>query len=551
MGRALVLGTLVLAGPWIAPANAQGLLRRIAGPSLPPTGFAAVLVSAGDIDGDLVDEFYVGLPNTTFGNVSLEDLGGFIRSFEGASSQSRFGSSIAVLGDVDGDGRADPIIGAPNESGVGRASVFSVATGQLLWFHAGGTAGGRFGASVARIGDVNGDGVPDAAVGGPSDVGPGSVRILSGTNGALIREIPGGATNGDFGASVASAGDVNADGHADLLVGDPLDTAGTSGGSVTAFSGATGAVLFRVDGQNPGDRYGASLAGVGDVNGDGVADFATSGWNTYGTQAIGYVDALSGVNGARLQRFDFDLSDTRGARVSAIGDWNHDGRAEVAFSATGSDVYLPHTGSAFVWSVLENTILYRTHGLQPGLDHGLGLGGLGDVDGDGWVELGVGAPLGIGALYVHSSNPQVYSSAQGYCRLQPNSLGCTPGLDATGAPSATDPTPFPVTAEELPNNQIALLFYGYTGPSEAPFANGWLCVESFRFRSPPQQNTGGNPGPLDCSGTFDYDFNARVRSGLDPLLVPGRMLWAQLWYRDPGAAIPIGLTNALELVIRP
>ncbi len=98
------------------------------------------------------------------------------------------------------------------------------------------------------------------------------------------------------------------------------------------------------------------------------------------------------------------------------------------------------------------------------------------------------------------------------------------------------------------NQKIGLLFYGY-GPAFTAFADGTLCVQGPIKRTMPQ-SSGGNAGS-DCSGTYTFDFNQYLQSGIDPGLVAGAEVYAQYWYRDPAAASASGLSIALYFSIAP
>lgn len=136
-----------------------------------------------------------------------------------------------------------------------------------------------------------------------------------------------------------------------------------------------------------------------------------------------------------------------------------------------------------------------------------------------------------------------------YCTAKTNSRGCTPAIGWSGTPSATSPAPFLVTASAVLNNQNGILFYG-GAPAFVPFQDGTRCVANPIARTP-IQNAGGNPPPADCSGTYAFDFNAWIRSGPDPSLLPGTTVYAQFWSRDPGSPSTTGLSDALQFTIGP
>ncbi len=138
-----------------------------------------------------------------------------------------------------------------------------------------------------------------------------------------------------------------------------------------------------------------------------------------------------------------------------------------------------------------------------------------------------------------------------YCTAKLNSQMCMPAIGFSGEPSVTSPSPFDISASEIINNKNGILFYGFA-PNNLPFQGGTLCVLPPTKRTP-VQNSGGNPPPNDCSGTFSYDFNALIQSGTDPGLVLAAQVFAQYWFRDPGdlSGFGTGLTDALEFEICP
>jgi hypothetical protein len=137
-----------------------------------------------------------------------------------------------------------------------------------------------------------------------------------------------------------------------------------------------------------------------------------------------------------------------------------------------------------------------------------------------------------------------------YCVAKPNSQGCEPEIWVAGIPSATDPAPCVIGCDLVLNNKFGLMIYGFN-PNNAPFQGGTLCVKAPHKRTPVQLS-GGNPPPSDCSGTYALDFNARIQSGVDLMLIPGQTIYAQYWYRDPlGSTYPSGLSDAVTFVIQP
>jgi hypothetical protein len=134
-----------------------------------------------------------------------------------------------------------------------------------------------------------------------------------------------------------------------------------------------------------------------------------------------------------------------------------------------------------------------------------------------------------------------------YCVPKTNSLGCTPSIGFTGAPSATAGSGFVVRASNVRNNKNGLLFYGVSGQANTPFQGGTLCVNP-QIKRTGAVNSGGNPAPAnDCSGIYALDMNAFAVSPGPPvplaaLTVSGTIVDCQWWGRDPGFPPPNNTT---------
>jgi hypothetical protein len=207
--------------------------------------------------------------------------GSVLYIFNGDDVEDNFGRSVSGAGDVNNDGHDDLIVGANdddnNGASSGSARVFSGIDGSILYTFNGDSGADLFGSSVSGAGDVNNDGYDDLIVGAAADdnngMNSGSVRVFSGVDGSVLYTFSGDSANDSFGATVSTAGDINNDGHDDLIVGATGDdNNGSFSGSARVFSGADGSILYTFDGDSAGDFFGLSVSNAGDVDGDGKAD---------------------------------------------------------------------------------------------------------------------------------------------------------------------------------------------------------------------------------------------------------------------------------------
>ncbi len=321
---------------------------------------------------------------------------------------SGFASSLAVIGDVDGDGIADYLVGAydhPVSSNLhqGRAFVFSGRSGNLLYTidNPRPIAYAAFGFAVAATGDLNHDGVPDLLIGAFGQEGSGAAFAFSGKEGKLLYALhaPQRQVGACFGWAVAALGDLTHDGISELIVGA---LAQDGRGKAFVFDGSNGALLRTLDAPpSPSSAaFGWSVAGAGDLNQDGTPDIVVGApYTTVGENSVqGRVYAFSGRDGALLYALDDPqprAGEVFGWRVESAGDLNKDGVPEILVGAPYKNVGKnPAQGAAFAFSGTDGKLLFTLNNPAPKPYAAFGYTVLAgpDVNQDGVPEILIGAP---------------------------------------------------------------------------------------------------------------------------------------------------------------
>ena len=428
-----------------APARAQTLLYDVVG--VPFEGVGAVVLDGPDVDLDGSRELWIGafLDNGNHGKVHVRDraTGAIVDVIPAAPDATMFGAAIADVGDVDGDGVSDVLVGAwDNFDGPirqGAAYVYSGATRALRASFHGDQLFRRYGFAVAGAGDVDGDAVPDLIIAGPgSGVLPGIVDVRSGATGAVLYTLGGGPGSFTFGHSLASLDDIDGDGAPEFAVGAPASLGSPSGtGRVEVRSGSTGALLYAFQ-PAPASVAGWSLANAGDVDADGHDDLVVGAPGEHSLESRAYV--VSAATGSIVFELTSDCNDDEfGTMVAGGRDVDGDARPDVAVSTRlGVDVHV-HSGATGARIGSLRSIPGNPSG-QP-----LGLALLDDVDGDGRAEVAVGmsrhdqAGTDAGRVRVYSGTAGVLP-VQAFCFGDGSAGPCpcaNPGATGSGCANPT------------------------------------------------------------------------------------------------------------------
>ncbi len=528
----------------------------------------------------------------------------------------RRGAAVADAGDLNADGRADFWVSSPFDSSAGlqRGAVRAISglDGSVFYTIYGAAAVDHFGWSLARLGDLNGDGIGELVVGSPDNdfqaQDAGALRVASGANGATLFSVYGFVPGAGLGASVCAAGDLDGDGRADFHAGAPFDSSvGPLAGCVDSYSGAGGALLARKFGAQAGDRLGIAVANGADLDLDGRPELLAGADQP--NLDTGYVLVCSGRTGATLRTlFGSARGERFGCALAGGLDIDGDSTPDIAVGASLATLNHTATGAVRVFSGLLGTQYFSVFGAGPGESFGCSVDMLPDLDGDGLAELGVGGAIEAGAYgaagvvraissrtqrpyqvwrgksggdrfgaalcafpdcdgdgngdllvgaprddtpLVDSGAAFVLSTrrleAQPYCSAKLNSQGCLPHLSGSGFASTSGLATLKLAAGDVLNHKAGLFLFSCTRGS-SPFMGGTLCLAAPIQRSA-VAHSGGNSTGADCSGVLRLDLDANALSL--HAWSTGQFIHAQAWYRDPqhpdGTAS--GLSDALEFTI--
>ncbi|RKY99771.1 MAG: hypothetical protein DRQ13_01685 [Ignavibacteriae bacterium] len=389
--------------------------------------FGVSVSATGDVNGDGYSDIIVGATLSDaggndagrsyiyFGGTSMDDIADVTMTGDAADDQ--FGISVSDAGDVNGDGYSDVIVGANlNDAGgnwagrsyiyFGGASMDNVADVIMT----GEASGDFFGVSVSTAGDVNGDGYSDIIVGangnnaGGADAGK-SYIYFGGVSMDNIADVTmtGVAASDNFGKSVSTAGDVNGDGYSDVIVGAYYNDAGGNwaGRSYIYFGGISmdNIADVQMTGEAAIDFFGISVSIAGDVNGDGYSDvivgaFGNDAGGSDAGRAFLYLNSLTGPDIPDEFFTGESASDFFGISVSTAGDVNGDGYSDVIVGAPYNDAGGAEAGRAYIYfggASMDNAADITMTGETAGDRFGYSVSTAGDVNGDGYSDIIIGA----------------------------------------------------------------------------------------------------------------------------------------------------------------
>ena len=520
--------------------------------------YGAAVACAGDVNGDGFSDLIIGAP---WYSGAKTDEGRAVVYYGSAAEPSTLATTtiegqtpfdqtlgylaVASAGDINGDGFSDVVIGAPwadntsnNDEGrvlifLGSATGLSTTASSSLW---GGSNGPYFGWSAAGAGDVNSDGFDDIIVGASrysnGQNQEGQVLLFRGGPGGIETapawRIESNQAGAMLGSSVASAGDVNGDGFGDVIVGaSSYSNQQTQEGKAWIYLGAanglaTTATWTQEANQNNAN-YGTSVAGVGDVNRDGYGDVVVAAPNydngqTDEGKVYLYRGSASGMQSTTWSPEGDQAGALFGSTVAPAGDVNGDGCADVIVAARAYDVPIStgatiidggrvqvYYGSNATGSQGLDSVGWMVEGSTTQAATGAGVGSAGDVNGDGYADVVVGAPSLLnntdGAVYLY------YGSATGLNVFSAWSVAATGvrfGATATGVGDVNGDgfsdimIGSPFANQPTPRGRIQL----YTGNGYLPFLGKPVRVQARRNNS---------TTPISAHGktftTFGFDVN--------------------------------------------
>ncbi|MGE3167206.1 MAG: FG-GAP-like repeat-containing protein, partial [Planctomycetota bacterium] len=389
------------------------------------SSFGISVAGAGDVNGDGFGDVIVGA--SFYDNGQADEGGAFVYlgspaglaptpswTVESNQAESILGLSVDRAGDVNGDGYGDVIVGASfydnGQTDEGRAFLYLGSASGLAaapaWTAEPNHLGNQFGYCLSSAGDINGDGYGDVIIGSRPSTSTSAFVYLGSSSGLAATHAwtaVGGAPGMDI--SVSSAGDVNQDGFGDVIVGAVyLGFTDTSGRALVYLGAADDPVaspVWTAESDNAGAMFGFSVACAGDFNGDGYSDVIV-GAREYEDGEVGeggafaYLGSATGPEATVAWAGELNQAGARfGVSVANAGDVNGDGYEDVIVGADLFDTELVDDGHASVYlgsaAGLSPAVAWTAHSDQVDAAFGYSVAGAGDVNGDGYGDVIVGA----------------------------------------------------------------------------------------------------------------------------------------------------------------
>lgn len=554
------------------------------------------VASAGDVNGDGYDDILVGASEWDgfFSNEGRALL--FLGSATGPSNtpdwsaygnqgDSSFGHAVACAGDVNGDGFDDVVVGAYRfdllNADEGAAFVYlGSPTGLALspvWTMVSFQPNAAFGRSVAGAGDVNGDGYDDVLIGasqfanGQANEGRAYIFLGSASGPATTAwwTAESDWANAQFGGSVSSAGDVNGDGLADIVIGADAYTNGQSvEGKAYVFLGDPNAMsttpAWSIESNAAQARFGRSVAGAGDVNGDGYADVVAGapGYNNGNGndgRAFVYIGGPTGLaltplwqfinHGTGLAQF--------GGSVACAGDVNRDGYADMVVGEKDYESGQSREGRALVFAgAPSGPYLNPVWTYEPNVadaEAGNSVAGAGDVNGDGWPDVLVGVSSWSSGIFNQGRVLLFFGNAPSqpgapFCTIESigvdhstscpcgnggtrtsgcaHSFGTGARMKATGQ-SASDTVV--LAASEEPATSFTL-FMQHDAPDDRVFHDGVICAGGSLVRLRGRAAVAGESSFPNSAFAQDQTITLSQRGAVFP--GQGVRRYYAAWYRN-------------------
>ena len=436
--------------------------------NVPDARLGMSVSTAGDVNGDGYSDVivgqdayssYTGRAFIYFGGPVMDNIADV--TMTGNSIFDSFGCSVSIAGDVNGDGYSDVIVGAYGEfiynNYTGRAHIFfgGPAMDNIPDVTMSGeTVGGRYGWIVSTAGDVNGDGYSDVIVGADQySSARGRAYVYLGSaamNNTADLIVSGESTGDELGVSVSSAGDVNGDGFSDVIVGADQYSLNT-GRAYIFFGGSSldNTADVTMTGEATNNYFGRSVSTAGDVNGDGFSDVIVGepAYSSYTGKAYVYFGGTSMNNTEDVTMTGEAAGSAFGHSVSSAGDVNGDGYSDVIISAY---LFSSSTGKAYVYlggSNMNNAVDMTMTGEAAINYFSQIVCTAGDVNGDGYSDMIVGAPsyATVGRTYIYLGSAISAKPILNYVKDVPNDQGgqvnikwARSGFDVTGNSMITD-----------------------------------------------------------------------------------------------------------------